>query len=543
MIPLTLHELATAVGGRLVPAEGVEESLLVDGPAVTDSRQCGPGGLYVARVGEHADGHAYVPAAARAGAVLAVVSRELSADELAGARISQLVVDDTEVAFGLVARAVIEAAGHDLTVVAVTGSSGKTSTKDLLAHLLAQHGPTIAAQESFNSEIGVPLTVCRITRDTRYLVAEMGARGVGHLRYLTTIAPPDIAVVLNVGYAHASEFGSLDAVQAAKSELVAALDEGGLAVLNADDDRVAAMAPLAWAEGADIAWVSAVGRAQDPPPPAVPVEPADDEDIPMSERVDVDDVEPRPGEHVWAEAVTLDDAGRATFTLHCDCPTQGAHSAPVSLQLIGAHHVGNSLCAAAVGLRVGMALTEIADALSSAVPASRWRMEVVRRDDGVTIVNDAYNANPDSMSAALRALAAMAPGFGGRRVAVLGAMLELGPESSELHALVGKLAVALGIDRVVVVGEGARALAEAAGERATWVPSTQDARRLLGTELHTGDIALFKSSRDSGLRWLGEEVAAGQAEAPLDVDLGAGPPAPGPATGSSSAETGPEGVQ
>lgn len=505
MIPLTLHELGIATDGRVLPAAASETDLVIDGPVVTDSRLAGPGGLYVARVGENSDGHDYVAAAAAAGSVAALVQRELP-----NCPIAQIVVDDTETAFGLVARAAIEAAGPQLTVIAITGSSGKTSTKDLLAHVLAAHGSTVAAQESYNSEIGVPLTVCRITPDTQYLVVEMGARGIGHLRYLTTIAPPDIAVVLNVGHAHASEFGSLDAVQAAKSEIVAALDEGGLAVLNADDERVVAMAPLAWADDAVVAWVSARGRAVDPPRPSALTRPADEDTLPMSERVEVDDVDWLDSRHVWAQDITLDSGGHAAFTLHASSPLAGASQAQVTLQLVGEHHVGNALAAAAVAVRLGMPLPAVAEALSSAQPASRWRMEVTRRDDGVTVVNDAYNANPDSMAAALRALAAMTPGPGGRRIAVLGTMLELGPDSDALHAGVGALAVERGIDQVIAVGAGARPLGEAAQPRATWVETADEARTLLDDLLQAGDIALFKSSRDSGLRWLGEQVATGR---------------------------------
>lgn len=525
MIPLTLHEIAIATSGELLLPPGIDESTVVNGPVVTDSRQCGPGGLYVARVGENADGHGYLPQAVTKGAVAALVQRAVTRDEIgdAAGQIAQIVVADTEVAFGLLARDAIEAAGEALTVFAITGSSGKTSTKDLLAHVLASHGSTVAAQESFNSEIGVPLTVCRITPETRYLVVEMGARGIGHLRYLTTIAPPDIAIVLNVGYAHAGEFGSLEAVQQAKSELIAGLGEGELAVLNADDARVAAMAPLAWADGAEVAFVSAGGSDADPPDPEQPAVPADEEELPMSERVDVLNAPHGVVWHVWAENVTLDEQGHASFELHVS-GLAGAEpqSAAVELKLVGQHHVGNALSVAAAALRVGMTLPEIAAALSSATPASRWRMEVTRRSDGVTIVNDAYNANPDSMAAALNALAAMHPGYGGRRIAVLGTMLELGPESDELHAGVGRLAAGLGINKVIAVGEGARSLAAAAGDIATWVPSADNALHLLAEELHSGDIALFKSSRDSGLRWLGDQVAAA-APTQDDLELPGGP--------------------
>ena len=477
MIGLTLHEIETATGGRLIAPPGADPDALaavvVDGPAVTDSRQIGPGGIYVARVGEHADGHGFLAAARHNGAVVALVQHEVD-DPL-----PQIVVDDTELAFGLLARDVIEAAGPQLTVIGVTGSSGKTSTKDLMAHLLAAHGPTVAAQESFNSEIGVPLTVCRITPDTVHLVVEMGARGTGHVAYLTTMAPPDIGVVLNVGHAHASEFGSLEAVKEAKGELVQALPAGGVAVLNADDHRVVDMARLAG--GKPVVWTGTSTR------------------------------ERPPGAHVWAEGITLDGAGRPSFELVADLAAiPGNHQSGqvrVTMGLVGEHHVGNALAAAAVALLVGMPLATLAARLADATPANRWRMEVAERADGVTVVNDAYNANPDSMAAALRALAAMTPGEGGTRWAVLGTMLELGAASDVLHAEVGALAAELGIDHVLVVGEGARALHEAAaGTDTLWVPDSDAAEAVLRERLRTGDIVLFKSSRDSGLRWLGEKV-------------------------------------
>ena len=475
MIALGLKEIGDVVGGRLVPPSTAAYTPTVDGPVVTDSREAAMGSLYVARVGESADGHEFVPAAVAAGAVASVVSREL--DRAGSAGSWQVVVDDVEKALGLLARHVVDRRGDGLTVVAVTGSSGKTSTKDLLAGLLAEAGPTIAARESYNSEVGVPLTVLRVTDETRYLVVEMGARGPGHVRHLTTIAPPDVAVVLNVGHAHASEFGGLDAVEAAKGELVEALAEKGTAVLNADDDRVARMASRA---AGDVVLVGTSAGAE-----------------------------------VRAEDVTLDDEGRAAFTLET---AQG--SAQVRLQLHGEHHVGNALSAAAVGLRLGMRIDVVAAALSAAVPASRWRMEVVDRPDGVRVVNDAYNANPDSVRAALEALASMGRGGARRTWAVLGEMLELGDGSTEQHDAVGRLAVRLNISRLVAVGPGARPVhtgachegsvsGKSGGEESAYVPDVEAAFALLSEELRAGDVVLFKSSRDSGLRWLGERVAAG----------------------------------
>lgn len=458
MIPLTLSQIVAATDGRLVGEPDAE----VTGPVVTDSRQVEAGSLFVARRGETSDGHEYVAVAQRAGAVAALVEHEV-----AGVSLPQVVVKDSQTAFGRVAHAVIEAGKPGLSVIAVTGSSGKTTTKDLLAHVLSVHAPTVAAAESFNSEIGVPLTVCRATPDTRHLVVEMGARGIGHLRYLTSIAPPDISVVLNVGYAHAGEFGGIDAIEQAKGELVEALTPQGVAVLNLDDERVARMASRTRGR---VVTVSASGRAE---------------------------------ATVRAEDVTL-VGGCPSFRL---VTPQGA--ADVTMRLVGAHHVGNALSTAAVALEAGMTTAQIAAALGSAVPDSRWRMEVTRREDGVTVVNDAYNANPDSMAAALRAIVTM----GGRRtVAVLGEMLELGPESAELHREVGSLAGELNVDTVVAVGTGAEPIAEGARQAGVGTVEVRhtadDAREWLARVLRDGDVVLFKSSRDSGLRWLGEAVAA-----------------------------------
>jgi UDP-N-acetylmuramoyl-tripeptide--D-alanyl-D-alanine ligase len=416
---------------------------------VTDSRECGPGGLYVARVGEHADGHAFVPDAAARGAVAALTARLVDG-------LPCVVVDDVQLAFGHLARGVVDAASG-LRIIGITGSSGKTSTKDLLASVLATAGETVAPVNSLNGEVGVPLTVCRITPSTKHLVVEMGARGIGHLRYLTQIAPPQIGIVLNVGSAHVGEFGSRENIARAKAELPQAVPADGLAILNADDPLVAAMAPgLA-------ARVCLVGTS--------------------------------PDAQVLAEDIVLDAAGRAAYTL---VAPQG--QAQVSLRLVGPHHVANSLAVAAAALELGLPLDAVAAALSAALPASRWRMEVTRRADGVTVVNDAYNANPESMRAALDALAGMAAA--GRRWAVVGEMLELGESSHAEHAAIGRYAAQLGIDRLVAVGAGARSVGAA-----EWVRDTDAAFDLLRVELAPGDIVLFKSSRDSGLRWLGDRVA------------------------------------
>jgi len=457
MIPLTLGRLRDATGAALV-GDPDDREVVVDGVVTTDSRECGPGSLYVARVGEHADGHDFAPAAVAAGAVAVLGSRAVPG-------VPTLVSDDVQTAFGRVARAVVDAA-PSLTVVGITGSSGKTTVKDLLATVLATEAPTVAPVNSYNGEIGVPLTVCRVTAETRFLVAEMGARGIGHLTYLTTIAPPQVAVVLNVGAAHVGEFGSVEAIAVAKAELPQSVPPGGLAVLNRDDPRVTAMADgLA-------ARVVMVGE--------------------------------HPDSDLRATDVVLDARGRASYTLlWADEPC------PVTLAQPGRHQVGNSLAVLAVALELGLPVDRVVAALATAGPVSRWRMEVTDRPDGVTIVNDAYNANPDSMRAALEALRAMQ--VRGRRVAVLGGMLELGDTSAEQHREVGLAAAQQDVDVLVGVGELARDLLagydEGGGAESTWVADTDAAFDLLDGLLADGDTVLLKSSRDSGLRWLGDRLA------------------------------------
>jgi len=463
MIPMSLSQIAALTGGRLHGISNQEASaLVVDGPVVTDSREAGPGGLYVARVGESMDGHQFVGSARDAGAVAALTTREV--DDL-----PCVVVDDIQDGFVALARGVLQA-HPEVTVIGITGSSGKTSTKDLLASVLSAAGPTVAPVGSLNSEVGVPLTVCRIVGDTRYLVVEMGARGVGHIEYLADIAEPTIGIVLNVGTAHVGEFGSREAIGRAKAELVAALPDGGLAVLNADDPVVRAMV------GQTAARALLVGASHEA--------------------------------GLRATDIDLDVAGRPSFTVSGDGVEAETR---VSLPLHGEHHVGNALAVIAVALECGMAMGDIAEALADARPASRWRMEVTERADGVTIINDAYNANPDSMRAALKALVAM--GRGRRTWAVLGSMLELGDESTTEHDAIGRLAVRLNVSRLVVVGDTARPMASGAqhegswGDEAVWVPDADAAYELLSRELSAGDVVLFKSSRDAGLRWLGDRLA------------------------------------
>jgi len=460
MIALTLAEVAAIVEGTLHDADPAAVATGLE----YDSRKVRPGVLFLAFEGEQVDGHDYTGAAVEAGAVASIATKPV-----AGPRIE---VADPITAITALARA--NAERLTATVIAVTGSSGKTSTKDLIAQVLATAGPTVAPAGSMNNELGFPYTVLLADGTTRFLVLEMGARGVGHIKYLTEIARPSIGVVLNVGSAHLGEFGSREAIAQAKGELVEALPAEGVAILNGDDQWVRAMTSRTDAR------VVTVGE---------------------SDRADV-----------RATDVEVDDLGRAAFTL-----TAQGESAKASLRLVGEHHVGNALAAAAVGLACGRSLDAIATALSAATPASRWRMEVTERPDGVMIINDAYNANPESMRAALKALANVhraRRASGGRSFAVLGQMNELGDTSAIEHTDLGRFAVRLDISQVVAVGDLARPLYLGAhlegswnGESA-WVPDVDGAIAYLREHLRPGDVVLVKASRSASL----ERVALAIAE-------------------------------
>jgi UDP-N-acetylmuramoyl-tripeptide--D-alanyl-D-alanine ligase len=359
-------------------------------------------------------------------------------------------------------------------VVGVTGSTGKTSTKDLLAAVLGAAADTVAPAGNLNNELGVPLTVCRVDPGTRFLVAEMGARGIGHIRYLCSIAPPDVGVVLNVGQAHVGEFGGKEAIAQAKGELVEALPPTGTAVLHADD-------PLVWA-------MRSRTRAR-VLPFAVGADPGGDE-------------------AVWAADLVGDERGRYAFVLHAR--TGRLYQAePVRLLGTGRHQVANATAAAAAALALGLDLTGVAAALGTAERASRWRMEVTDRADGVTVLNDAYNASPDSMRAAVETLVEIARRRPGRSWAVLGDMLEMGDEAPAAHVQLGRQVAAAGVDELVVLGAYAPALAEAAEGVHTRVAATkEEALSWLRAEVSAGDVVLVKASRGLALETVAEDLLA-----------------------------------
>ncbi|MFG7941138.1 UDP-N-acetylmuramoyl-tripeptide--D-alanyl-D-alanine ligase [Streptomyces cacaoi] len=470
MIPLSLAEIAALTGGR--QHDITDPEVRITGPVVIDSREAGPGALFAAFAGERVDGHDFAAGAVASGAAAVLATRPVG--------VPAIVVDDVTRALGALARHVVTALGTQ--VVALTGSSGKTSTKDLIAQLLERLGPTVWPPGSFNNEIGLPLTALRADESTRHLVLEMGARGIGHIRYLTELTPPRIGVVLNVGTAHVGEFGSRERIAQAKGEMVETLPsagEGGVAVLNADDPLVRAMRSRTRAR--------LILFGEDPE--------AD----------------------VRAENVRLTDAGTPAFTLHT--PTG---CGDVTMRLYGEHHVSNALAAAAVAHQLGMSAGDIADALSSAGSLSRWRMEVTERADGVTVVNDAYNANPDSMRAALRALSAMgraAQDRGGRTWAVLGEMAELGDEALAEHDAIGRLAVRLNVSKLVAVGGREAAWLDMGaknegswGEESVHVSDAEAAVDLLRDQLRAGDVVLVKASRSVGLERVANALLDGTGE-------------------------------
>ncbi len=477
MIGLSLAEVAALTGGRLLgPGAG---TAVVTGPVVIDSRRAAPGGLFAAIAGEHADGHDFAAAALANGAVAILGSRPLGDD------VPAIVVPDVTTALARLAQAVASrlTGEHGLTVAGITGSSGKTSTKDLTAQVAEHLGATIAPEGSLNNELGLPLTVLRADAGTRFLILEMAARGVGHIGALCDIAPPRIGAVLNVGRAHAGEFGSVENIAKAKGELVEALPRasaGGVAILNEDDPRVLAMASRT---DARVVTFSAA---------------------PMVRNV-------APTADVRAAEVILDDLGRASFRL-----MMPGGMAPVRLLLHGAHHVPNALAAAAIAAELGMEVPAIADALSQATARSGKRMDVRERADGVLVINDAYNANPDSMRAGIEALAhiaASAPdGHRARRaIAVVGHMAELGDTEASSHAEVGRLAAQASVAVLVAVGEAARPVLDGARAQAGWdgvaiaAPDTAGAVEILANQLRPGDVVLVKASKSAGL-W---EVADG----------------------------------
>lgn len=460
MIALTLAEIVETLGGRLIRGDA---STVVSGPVETDSRRVSPGAVFFALPGESTDGALYAAAAVEAGAALVIAERELQTDG------SLVVVEDGVAALAALARLVVarvRSLGR-LRVVAVTGSNGKTTTKNLLRAILSAEGSVVAPEGSFNNHVGAPISMLRVDEQTEYLVVEMGASKIGEIARLVSIVTPDIGIVLKVGLAHAGEFGGIDAVRRAKAEMVLDLPPTAVALLNGDDPRVAGMADMTAARIVRFG----LGTAND---------------------VRADDV-------------------RATATGTAFDYLADGERHPVTLQILGEHHVANALAALGAARELGVPASRAISAIEAVPLAERWRMQVLEPGAGVTVINDAYNASPDSTSAALKTLAQITPA-NGRSIAVLGEMAELGEYADEEHDRIGLLAVRLNVAQLVVVGERARRIHVAAGLEGSWdgeslfVADSDAAYDLLRGMLQPGDVVLVKSSKSAGLRFLGDRL-------------------------------------
>lgn len=480
----TTQELAAAVGARLEGDPGAS----VGPDVVIDTRKAGPGSLFVALPGERVDGHDFTPAAEQAGASAVLATRTTDSG------LPHLIVEDTRQGLTDLARSVVSTErSRGMRTVALTGSSGKTSTKDILAQLLEAAGPTVSPVGSFNNEIGVPLTACGVDAGTDFLISEMGARGKGHISWLTSIVPPDVAMVLNVGTAHLGEFGSRDAIADAKGEIVEGLDADGWAVLNAQDPRVAAMESRTRGR---IAWFS----------------------------VDGAHCHPDAGIEVSAGDIRADSLQRHSFILRVR-NAGDISEYPVALRSLGAHQVANAAAAAAAATCCGLDPQTVADRLSAATSRSPLRMELDERDDGLVLVNDCYNANPDSMNAALTALAGvlssrMKADPRTRGVAILGDMLELGASSAELHHRAGRQAARAGFGLVMCVGDHAADLAAGASEGGAEVRVVDPGGAVAATTWTGHDVVLVKASRALALETVAQELLSDAGHRPGTVGKG-----------------------
>jgi UDP-N-acetylmuramoyl-tripeptide--D-alanyl-D-alanine ligase len=475
MIKLTLAEVASAIGGRLLQGDG---SIIAGGSVETDSRLVGEGSLFFAKPGEITDGHLFVARAAAAGAAASVVERQIDEAE----DHPQILVADTVAALAKLASFVlarVRAAGC-LKVIGITGSNGKTTTKNLLRAILSQVGPTVAPIESYNNEVGAPISVLKIDHDTKFLVVELGAGGLGSIRHLTEMIQPDLGVLLKIGLAHVGEFGSIETTAKIKGELLdvmaeqAAVGQTNHLIANLDDGAIREL--VAQHPSLNVSWFGTNAEAD------------------------------YRGNNF---AMTL--AG-TSFDLHWPATEPSAADvSAVKLQILGEHHVMNALASAAVADQLGVPRDSIVAALESVELAERWRMQLLHRKDGVTIINDAYNASPDSMKAALQTLAQLGR-QGHRTIAVLGEMAELGQFSRAEHDALGRLVVRYNIDQLVVVGGAARLIHMGASLEGSYdgesiyFETASEALSYLREKLITGDIVLVKSSKSANLRYLGDDL-------------------------------------
>jgi UDP-N-acetylmuramoyl-tripeptide--D-alanyl-D-alanine ligase len=460
MISLTLIELSQILNGKLIG-----EDALVTGEVETDSRLLTEGSLFFAKPGEITDGHNFLSDAQTAGAAAAVVERHVT-----DVKLPQIVVENSVQALGVLSAEVLRRVRLDgkLRVVGVTGSNGKTSTKNMLGAIFSKFGPTVAPIESFNNEVGAPISMLRITRETEFLVVELGAGGLGSIAYLAELSKPDVGVVLKVGMAHAGEFGGIEVTAKIKSELPEALGENDIFIYNGDDSEVVKMLSSTKAKAISF------------------------------------------GTNLQAD-YRFDNVNLSIEGTSADVHLPNDEIVRLSLKILGEHQLMNATAALAVANSLNLPIATAALALSELDMAERWRMQLTNRADGVSIINDAYNASPDSMKAALQTLAHL--GKSGRRtIAVLGEMAELGKFSREAHDEVGRLVVRYNISKLVVVGDAAKLIHMGAMQEGSWdgesvfFESASDALNHIREMLVAGDIVLVKSSKSANLRHLGDDL-------------------------------------
>jgi UDP-N-acetylmuramoyl-tripeptide--D-alanyl-D-alanine ligase len=442
MIELTLNQIAQIVGGQVINSDG---SHTTSAYPVINSNQATNKTFFAAFVGANVDGHDYIEDAIAKGAQFALVSKDC--------KVPAIKVSDVRKALSDLA-IYVRSNLANLQVIGITGSQGKTTTKDLLRHILAVSGETIAPEESLNNELGVPLLILRCTKTTKFCIVEMGARHVGDISYLAEIAKPHVGVVLTVGTAHLGEFGSRELIAQAKSELITSLESGSTAILGTYDEFT----------------------------PNMKV-PAGVQRILFGEK---------PKCEVRAADVEVRE-GRA----HFDLVTPDGRAA-VGLQLLGMHQISNALAAAAAATALKIPIETISAALSTAEVSSKWRMEVSQVGE-ITLINDSYNANPESVAAALRTLALISQESGGVSWAILGKMQELGESSAAEHEAIGRLVCEIGVDNLVAVGNkdylSDLDSFEAGGGSEVHYFETKENALAIVEHFAPGDVVLVKASR------------------------------------------------
>ena len=459
MIELSLHEIADAITGEIIVGE---PQTRVSGLVSTDSRELHAGDIFFAKLGEHDNGHNYLEELAQVGIALAVVS-----EPRLDLQLNQILVADTVEALAKLAEHVLlKLRPNGLKVIGITGSNGKTSTKNMLAAMLQPLGETLSPQGSYNNLVGLPLTVLRLQESTRFLVLEYGAAGIGSISSLASWTKPDLVAVLKVGMAHAGQWGGIEVTAQIKAELVEHAQS--VVVLNADDPVVAGFEVP---EGLSIRWFGF-----------------------------------DPAANVRLLRVQLNLAG-TLVELEVDGKPFSAN-----LKILGEHHAMNLAAALTLATELGADPQASISEVEKLSHPERWRMQLTETDQGYFVINDAYNASPESMKAALQTLATIGR-QGHRTIAVLGKMAELGEYSTAEHDAIGRLVVRYNIDKLFAVGEGSKLIHMGAMQEGSWDgeseyhESISTAFDAIREKLRPGDVILVKASNSTGLRFLGDDLA------------------------------------